>query len=150
MKMWIIGAAVGVALSAAGTSSAFAQAGSTGGTVGKSDKSTSGEGQQSEPEPRRKVRVRPGGESIASGIRVISATLGQNCGAPRGNVTDKVAELCNGKQSCSLPGSQVSNPDPAFACNKSFAAEWQCGGVSHANSVPPVAWETNVLTLSCR
>ncbi len=48
MKTWIIAAALGIALSAAGASSAFAQAGSTGGTLGKTDKSISGE----EPKPR--------------------------------------------------------------------------------------------------
>jgi hypothetical protein len=42
MKTWIVAAALGIALSAAGTSLAFAQAGSTGGTIGKEDKSISG------------------------------------------------------------------------------------------------------------
>jgi hypothetical protein len=64
-------------------------------------------------------------------------------------VTGKVAALCNGKQSCSLPGSQVNNPDPAFGCLKSFKAEWQCGGTPHANAVPASSFESAVLTLSC-
>jgi hypothetical protein len=42
MKTWIIRPAVCIALSAVGISGAFAQAGSTGGTVGKQDKSVSG------------------------------------------------------------------------------------------------------------
>jgi hypothetical protein len=65
-------------------------------------------------------------------------------------VTGKVAAVCNGKQSCSLPGSEVNNPDPAFGCDKNFAAEWQCGGLSHSNAVPPSSWGSAVLTLSCK
>ena len=52
MKTWIIALAMGIALSAAGASGTFAQAGSTGGTVGKQDKSVSGE-QKEQPEERR-------------------------------------------------------------------------------------------------
>jgi hypothetical protein len=87
---------------------------------------------------------------MPAGIDVTSATFGQNCGVPRGNVTEQVAALCNGKESCSLPGPQVNNPDPAFGCNKGFAAECQCGGVRHANAVPPSFNATAVLTLSCK
>lgn len=43
MKARIIAAALGMALSAAGASGAFAQAGSTGGTLGNTDKSISGD-----------------------------------------------------------------------------------------------------------
>jgi hypothetical protein len=41
MKTWIIAGTLVIALSAAGASGAFAQAGSTGGTLGKTDKGTS-------------------------------------------------------------------------------------------------------------
>jgi hypothetical protein len=51
MKTWIIATALGVAFSAAGASGAFAQAGSTGGTIGKTDKSVSGG--EEETSPRR-------------------------------------------------------------------------------------------------
>jgi hypothetical protein len=54
MRTWIIAAILGIALSAAGASGAFAQAGSTGGTVGKQDKAVSGGGEeQGEPQGRR-------------------------------------------------------------------------------------------------
>ncbi len=49
MKMWIIGAALGIVLSAATASGAFAQAGSTGGTIGKQDKAVSGGQEQTSP-----------------------------------------------------------------------------------------------------
>jgi hypothetical protein len=42
MRTWIIAAALGIALLARGGSAVFAQAGSTGGTIGKQDKSVSG------------------------------------------------------------------------------------------------------------
>jgi hypothetical protein len=43
MKTWIIAAALGIAFSAAGAFCAFSQAGSTGGTLGNTDKSISGD-----------------------------------------------------------------------------------------------------------
>jgi hypothetical protein len=129
---------------------AFAQAGSTGGTLGNTDKSISGDREiprEAPAHPREKPKRATAG--TPSGIRVTSATLGENCGAPRGNVTGKVAAICNGKQSCSLPGSQVNNPEVAAFCAKTFAAEWQCGGASRSGAVPATPYETIVLTLSC-
>ena len=138
------------------------QPSSTGGTIGNANKSISGEGEQSEshaPVQQRMHENKHGTKplqsrttSVAGRIEVTSATLGQNCGAPRGNVTEKVATICNGKETCSVPGSMVNNPDPAFGCPKSFAAVWQCGVKSgtRSNSVPAVALEGNTLTLSCR
>jgi hypothetical protein len=100
------------------------QPGSTGGTIGNANKSISGEGEQSEshaPVQQRMHENKHGTKplqsrttSVAGPIEVTSATLGQNCGAPRGNVTEKVATICNGKETCSVPGSMVNNPDPAF------------------------------------
>jgi hypothetical protein len=55
MKRWIIAVVLGIALSAAGASGAFAQAGSTGGTLGNTDKSISGERE----EPRQPAEPRP-------------------------------------------------------------------------------------------
>src|SRR5262252_6820489 len=88
----------------------------------------------------------------SSRIKVISATLGLNCGAPEGNVTEKVVEMCDGQEMCSLPGASMNDPDPAPGCWKAFAVEWQCSGKSGAreNSVPAVPNETHILTLSCR
>jgi len=59
MKMWIIAAALGISLSAAGASGAFAQAGSTGGTIGKQDKSVSGGEEQVEPKSRARKSASP-------------------------------------------------------------------------------------------
>jgi hypothetical protein len=129
----------------------FAQAGSTGGTLGKQDKSISG-GQDSAPiqtNPPQHTSTQP---AVTGHVGVTSATLGRNCGAPPGNVTAKVAAICDGKETCSLSGSMVNSPDPAFGCPKSFAAEWRCGNGSRirSNSVPAVPLEGNILTLSCK
>jgi hypothetical protein len=106
------------------------------------------------PAPDRKVATvtPPTPPDTPGKIAVTSATFGGNCGASRGNVTAKVAELCDGRTTCSLPGSKVNDPDPAFGCAKTFGAEWRCSGKSgtNTNSVAASAWETNVLTLSCQ
>jgi hypothetical protein len=70
MKTWIIAAALGIGLSAAGVSGVFAQAGSTGGTIGKEDKSLSG----GEPERRapREAPARMPREASPSSPAVIS------------------------------------------------------------------------------
>jgi hypothetical protein len=104
------------------------------------------------PAPDRKVAAVTPPPGVPGKIVVRSATLGGNCGVSRGNVTAKVAEICDGRTACSLPGSKVNNPDPAYGCAKMFAAEWQCSGKNgtNTNSVAASAMETNVLTLSCQ
>jgi hypothetical protein len=57
MKTWIIAAALGIALSGAGASGALAQAGSTGITLGNTDKSISGDREEPRPHPGSKVSV---------------------------------------------------------------------------------------------
>jgi hypothetical protein len=128
---------------------AFAQAGSTGGVIGKQDKEMSGD--STSPESKRRglgprPRVTEGGR-----ITVTSATLGANCGVKRGNVTSKVAEICNGHDVCQLAGSRVNDPDPAYGCQKAFAAEWKCSadGKIRSAAVAKTAFETNELTLKC-
>jgi hypothetical protein len=156
------GAFIGIALLAlshfafANVTAALAQAGSTGGTIGKQDKSISGGDSQNEPSTSARSNLQAH-RNISSSpaktnqIRVTSATFGENCGAPRGNVTDKVGRICNEKETCALPGASVNDPDPAFGCGKSFAAEWKCGsGKIRFNSVPASAWGAAVLTLSCK
>jgi hypothetical protein len=129
--------------------SAFAQAGSTGGTIGKQNKEASGDSTSTESK-RRSLAPNPR-STESERITVTSATLGANCGVSRGNVTSRVAEICNGHDVCQLPGSKVNNPDPAYGCAKSFAAEWKCSGNGKPKSatVAAINFETNVLTLKC-
>jgi TonB family protein len=61
-------------------------------------------------------------------IQVLSGTYGQNCGQPKGNQTQNLAEACNGKLECSYRIYGVIIGDPAPACDKDYRAEYQCGG----------------------
>ena len=63
-----------------------------------------------------------------TGIRVISATYGGNCGAPIGNATDAIGPACGGKRACDYTVDVNKLGDPAPACSKSFFVKYQCGG----------------------
>jgi len=69
MKTWIIAASLGIALSAAGSSCVFAQAGSTGGTLGNTDKSISGE--RETPAPSQGVKRKANPVATENGCREI-------------------------------------------------------------------------------
>ncbi len=60
-------------------------------------------------------------------IRVITATYGRNCGAPYGNVTNHLAEICDGRGTCEYFIDVRVIGDPAGGCPKDYFAEWQCG-----------------------
>jgi hypothetical protein len=96
-------------------------------------------------------------ERPATHISVTSATLGANCGAPKGNRTSAVSGICNGKDRCPLSGADVRNPDPKVGCEKDFEVEYQCtggaGGIlaTKNSSAPASPNETAALSpeLSC-
>ena len=60
-------------------------------------------------------------------IKVIAATYGRNCGAPYGNVTRHLAEICDGRATCEYVIDFTVIGDPAPGCAKDYLAEWQCG-----------------------
>ncbi len=62
-----------------------------------------------------------------SPIKVIAATYGRNCGAPYGNATHHLAEICNGRATCEYVIDVNVIGDPAAGCAKDYFAEWQCG-----------------------
>jgi hypothetical protein len=72
MKIWIIAGALGIALSA-GSSSAFAQAGSTGGTAVKQDKSVSG-GEEAPPHVNHPPHRPPTEKSLAASCQSVVGT----------------------------------------------------------------------------
>jgi hypothetical protein len=61
------------------------------------------------------------------GIRVIAGTYGGNCGAPFGNVTNHLAEVCDGKAICEYIIDFRVLGDPTPGCLKDYSAEWECG-----------------------
>ena len=63
-------------------------------------------------------------------ILVRSATYGAGCGAPAGNVTDKVQSACGGKPSCDYQVDTGNLGDPAPGCGKDFSVEYSCNGNS--------------------
>ena len=61
-------------------------------------------------------------------IRIIAATYGRNCGAPYGNATDHLVEICEGRPTCEYIIDFSAIGDPARGCAKDYFAEWECGG----------------------
>ncbi len=60
-------------------------------------------------------------------IRVMAATYGKNCGVRYGNVTNHLAEVCNGRAVCEYIIDFRVIGDPAPGCAKDYVAEWECG-----------------------
>jgi hypothetical protein len=68
-------------------------------------------------------------------IRVMAATYGRNCGAPYGNVTDHLAEICDGKAICEYVIDVRVIGDPTGGCEKDYIAEWRCGPSPETNVI---------------
>src|SRR5262249_38017852 len=60
-------------------------------------------------------------------IHVRSATYGANCGAPSGNVTDKVQGACDEKSYCDYGIDVTKLGDSAPNCAKDFTVAYTCG-----------------------
>ncbi|MDO8289826.1 MAG: acyltransferase family protein [Parvibaculum sp.] len=61
------------------------------------------------------------------GVRVLSASYGENCGARRGNVTKDIERVCTGQMSCAYRVDVSKLGDPARGCEKDYRVEYQCG-----------------------
>jgi len=84
-------------------------------------------------------------------INVISGSYGMNCGAPFGNKTRHLANLCNGRDYCSYVINVNVLGDPAVGCAKEYVAEWRCGsGAIRSARVPAEAGRGSIITLSCQ
>ena len=62
-----------------------------------------------------------------SGINIVEANYGANCGAKAGNATESVNNNCFGKDSCEYTVDVNKLGDPAPGCGKEFEVEWKCG-----------------------
>jgi hypothetical protein len=84
-------------------------------------------------------------------IKVIAATYGRNCGVHYGNVTNHLAEMCDGKATCEYVIDYRIIGDPAADCEKDYFAEWQCGRDPERGvvSVPPEAGNGTSIVLRC-
>ncbi len=88
---------------------------------------------------------------IASGrMRVISATYGLNCGAPRGNATSHIAQACDGTSKCDYRIDVNVLGDPRYGCPKTYEVEYRCaGGATRTASAPAGADTGTMVTLQC-
>ena len=125
MKTWIVAAALSIALSAAGASGAFAQAGSTGGTLGNTDKSISGERQEGPSSQQKSPAAKPRATPKA----------------PRGEQDAKHASCRDiiGRWSWVVGTVTTFNGDGTATNNAGFTAKWIC-----ADGVVVVTWNHGV------
>ncbi len=70
-------------------------------------------------------------------IRVIGATYGANCGAPPGNATNDVAQMCDGQTTCEYVIDIGVLGDPTPGCPKNYSVEWQCGRDPQRGQIAP-------------
>ncbi len=135
-------------LSVAFPASSFAQAGSTGGVVGKTEKSATSTSSDTASPVARGSRTAPGSapQRTQSRVVVTSATYGGNCGAPRGNATQHLAQACNGRISCDYVIDWQVIGDPKPFCGKNYIAEWRCGAgpVRTASAAPEAGYRKSI------
>ncbi len=72
-----------------------------------------------------RVRV-PRGPPRKGLISVTAGTYGLGCGALRGNVTQHLANTCDGQESCRYRVDHHVIGDPVPNCAKEYIAEWKC------------------------
>ena len=84
-------------------------------------------------------------------IRVVAATYGENCNAPRGNASPALARACDGQPECRYIVDHRVLGDPAFDCPKDFHALWTCGDdpTVYTATVPPEAGSGKEIVLTC-
>lgn len=85
-------------------------------------------------------------------IQVISATYGENCGAPVGNVTNYLKTACNGKDWCTyVIHYKDMGGDPKYGCAKNYFATWRCGDSGKVRTlfVEPEAGRGSSILLYC-
>jgi hypothetical protein len=85
-------------------------------------------------------------------IRVMQATYGPNCGAPKGNATVAVAQACDGKKACSYRVHVHELGDPAPGCAKTFEVLYRCTGEENVRrlEVPAEAGLGALASPSCQ
>jgi peptidoglycan/LPS O-acetylase OafA/YrhL len=87
----------------------------------------------------------------ATGIDILSATYGENCGAHPGNSTADMQAACSGKASCTYIVDVQRLGDPVNGCQKNFTATYKCLGKpgTLTREAPAEAGLGTSLDLSC-
>jgi hypothetical protein len=82
-------------------------------------------------------------------LTIDSATYGLNCGAPAGNETSVVQQVCTGT-SCSYEVDYRVIGDPVRGCQKDFRVAYHCrGGADKSAYAAPEAGYGSVVTMTC-
>jgi peptidoglycan/LPS O-acetylase OafA/YrhL len=89
--------------------------------------------------------------AVASGVRVLSATYGENCNAQAGNATKALSTRCNGRDGCDYIVDVNVLGDPAPRCAKNFTVEYECAPdhTQLTKHLPAEAGLKSRLRLSC-
>jgi hypothetical protein len=83
-------------------------------------------------------------------ITIVSGSYGENCGAPRGNLTRELARHCNGRQTCDYALSVLHIGGKPMTCRSDFRAEWHCDHADfHRAALGPGAKSGDTLVLGC-
>jgi peptidoglycan/LPS O-acetylase OafA/YrhL len=92
-----------------------------------------------------------GPDQVTSGIRLISATYGGNCGGKRGNATRALVTECGGKDRCDYSVDVAKLGDPAGGCAKDFTVDYMCmpGNLPRQSAVPGEAGFGSHVVLAC-
>lgn len=95
------------------------------------------------------VAVSTGGAGV-EGLTITSATYGENCGAPSGNVTSFVGASCSGRDICDYKVNPQVTGDPARGCQKDLRIAYTCSdGEQKLAFVAAEASRGQAAALSC-
>jgi len=90
------------------------------------------------------------GHRSANALTVVEATYGGNCGAPRGNVTGDVRQMCDGLDACDYVVDVAHLGDVVPTCGKSFDVRYSCPGKGlRTQSLPGEAGFRSIARLRC-
>ena len=81
-------------------------------------------------------------------LKIDKAQYGGNCPIKNNEfyeVTSKVKNICEGKQSCKIPINNATYGDPSEGCYKGFSIDWSCRGTKYNST----GFENNMLELKC-
>jgi hypothetical protein len=88
-----------------------------------------------------------------SGMWVMNAAYGRNCGAPYNNATTSLQHACNDEMVCDYVVDYRVLGDPAPGCAKNFFVTYVCSGKKARTRVAEVAAEAgfgSVVHLTCQ
>jgi hypothetical protein len=99
------------------------------------------------------MEITPGNppqRGLPGAIQIQFATYGGNCGAPRGNVTGHIAQVCNGLMDCRYTIDHTVIGDPAYGCAKDYVVQYTCGnGQPRIARAEPEAGYRSLVSLMC-